>query len=131
MGPRLLDSSVLIALVVADHEHHERATRWRATVEAVATCPITEGALARFLVRVGESKTVIKEILTALHQVPGHVFWPDDVSYVDLDLSGVRGYRQVTDAYLVALAAHHGGVLSTLDEALAVCHPAAELLPSV
>jgi hypothetical protein len=32
----------------------------------------------------------------------------------------VKGHRQVTDAYLVALTEVNGGLLATLDEALAV-----------
>lgn len=35
---------------------------------------------------------------------------------------GVIGHRQVTDAYLVALARHHGGRLATLDRGLAALH---------
>ena len=34
-------------------------------------------------------------------------------------LAGVIGHRQVTDAYLVALARHHHGRLATLDKGLA------------
>ncbi len=34
-------------------------------------------------------------------------------------LLGVIGHRQVTDAYLVALARHHGGRVATLDKGLA------------
>ena len=50
----LLDANVLIALTVAEHEHHERASTWAATVNRFAVCPIVEGALVRFLVRTGE-----------------------------------------------------------------------------
>ena len=31
-------------------------------------------------------------------------------------------HRQVTDAYLVALARHHGGRVATLDKGLAALH---------
>ena len=47
----------------------------------------------------------------------GHEFWPDDLEVsraIPVDLPLV-GHRQVTDAYLVALAASRGGVLATLD----------------
>ncbi|HEY5858440.1 MAG TPA: PIN domain-containing protein [Aldersonia sp.] len=50
----LLDANVLIALTVAEHEHHERASAWAATISRFAVCPIVEGALVRFLVRTGE-----------------------------------------------------------------------------
>jgi len=51
----LLDANVLIALTVEEHEYHQRVAAWLAGVERVALCPIVEGALIRFLVRIGES----------------------------------------------------------------------------
>ena len=51
----LLDANALIALTIAEHEHHERASDWLATVEAFAVSPVVEGALVRFLVRIGEA----------------------------------------------------------------------------
>ncbi|MDR1266661.1 MAG: PIN domain-containing protein [Propionibacteriaceae bacterium] len=125
---RLLDANVLIALVVEDHVHHDRASAWSAGLDAFATCPITEGALVRLLLRVGESKLVVAAVLEAVAGLPGHHFWPDDLPHAGLDLAPLQGYKQVTDAYLVALAQHHGGRLATLDAALAATHPAAELV---
>jgi predicted nucleic acid-binding protein len=46
----------------------------------------------------------------------------DGLSYADIDMRGVVGHRQVTDAYLAALARSRGGRLATLDRALAVLH---------
>ena len=46
-------------------------------------------------------------------------------------LAGAIGHRQVTDSYLVALAAHFEGSLVTLDRGLAALHPdAAVLIPT-
>ena len=64
-----------------------------------------------------------KELLRQVTALPGHEFWPDDVSYTAVPERGVVGHRQVTDAYLVALAAEREGVLATMDEALAAVHP--------
>ena len=114
----LLDADVLIALSVAEHEHHERATAWAAGITSFALCPVVEGALVRFLVRVGESVAVAVRLLEAIHSMPGFEFWPDGLSYVHADLQHVRGHRQVTDAYLVSLAAGLGARLATLDEGL-------------
>jgi uncharacterized protein len=116
----LLDANVLIALSIAEHEHHPRVSAWLSAVDRVALCPIVEGSLVRFLIRVGESARTATEIVSLIRADPRCDFWPDSVSYADVDLSRVRGHRQVTDAYLVALASSHDGCqLATLDEALA------------
>jgi predicted nucleic acid-binding protein len=45
--------------------------------------------------------------------------------------SGVIGHRQVTDAYLAALARQRGGRLATFDAGLAQLHPdVAQLVPT-
>jgi toxin-antitoxin system PIN domain toxin len=120
----LLDANVLIALTVAEHEHHERASAWASGVERFAVCPVVEGALVRFLVRIGESAHVAQNVLRAVRALPGCEFWPDSLSYVTTDLAHVRGHRQVTDAYLVSLVVDHGdSALATLDEGLVQSQP--------
>lgn len=128
MTVSLLDANVLIALVVEEHEHHERASRWIASVDGFALCPVVEGALARFLVRMGEAPGTIGTILGAIHRHDRVEFWPDALSYAAVDLAGIRGHRQVTDAYLVALAADRSAALATLDRALAARWPDTALL---
>lgn len=125
MTTYLLDSNVLIALTVREHEHHGRASTWVASVERFALCPIVEGALIRFLVRLGESADVAVAVLRAVHAVPGHEFWADSLSYGEAEMGQVRGHRQVTDAYLLSLARSHEAVLATMDEGLV------ELVPDV
>lgn len=125
----LLDANVLIPLVVEEHEHHERATLWAAAVDGFALCPVVEGALVRYLVRTGEGAAAALHVLRAVHALPACTFWTDSLSYVAADLSGVRGHRQVTDAYLIGLvAAHHDARLATMDRALARAHPGLVLL---
>jgi toxin-antitoxin system PIN domain toxin len=126
----LLDSNVLIALSTPDHTAHQTAIAWFRTDQAFATCPITQGALLRFHLRwaVPPSVYAAKELLRRIYALPSHHFWPDDVSYLQIPEAGVMGYRQLTDAYLVSLAAAHGGRLATLDEALAAVHPTALLI---
>lgn len=124
MTTYLLDANVLIALVVEDHEHHELVRAWTRGAARLALCPVVEGALVRFLVRIGESASAASEVLRLLHANPRCGFWPDSVSYADVDLGGVHGHRQVTDAYLVALvASHRGARLATLDRPLAQLRP--------
>jgi toxin-antitoxin system PIN domain toxin len=119
----LLDANALIALVISDHEHHDTAVRWAAEVDEIALCPIVEGALVRFLVRVGESYTTAVGALSVLYGSPRCAFWPDSISYTAADLRHVVGHRQVTDAYLAALAASRGCLLATFDQALAEVLP--------
>lgn len=120
----LLDANVLIALLVADHVHHDAAESWLSVGGFdFATCPITEGSLVRLLVREGQSAAAAASLLSALFDHPRHAFWPDDVAYRQVDLGNVHGHRQVTDAYLASLARFREGRLATFDRGLAVTYP--------
>ncbi len=58
------------------------------------------------------------EHLAAACQQDIHEFWPDDVSLLDaavVDSTRIHGPRQLTDAYLLALAVRHGGRLVSFD----------------
>jgi uncharacterized protein len=127
----LIDASVLIALAVAVHVHHQSAEVWFGRQSNnFATCPVTQGSLLRALMRSGHSAEAAKSLLAELEQDPRHVFWPDDVAYRDVRLDGIIGYRQVTDAYLAQLARVKSGRLATFDEDLAAWHSdVAELVP--
>jgi len=72
---------------------------------------------------VGGSLTEAKGVLRAFVENVNHTFWPDDASYLALPERGLRGHKQVTDYYLVALAEKNGGKLATMDEALAATFP--------
>ncbi len=119
----LLDANVLIALTVEEHEHHERSIIWVADVDRFAVCPIVEGALVRFLLRLGESAATAAEVVQRIRALPSCEFWTDSISYADVDLDHVVGHRQVTDAYLVSLARTHSAALATLDAGLASAVP--------
>lgn len=125
MNGHLLDVNVLIALTWPTHVHHIAARRWfdRESPRGWATCPITELGF----VRVSSNPAAIRDavgpaeavaMLQRLTALPGHRFWPDEVEltgagpFASLSLVG---HRQVTDAYLLTLARHHGGKLATLD----------------
>ena len=125
----LFDANALIALVVSDHVHHAAAAEWLSASETdFATCPITEGALVRFLLRAGQSAATAQEVLGAVIGAERHEFWPDSISFTDGALTGVIGHRQVTDAYLTQLARQHSGELATLDSGLAHLHDDIALL---
>ncbi|MBN9611415.1 MAG: VapC toxin family PIN domain ribonuclease [Actinobacteria bacterium 69-20] len=128
----LLDANVLIALTAKEHMHHRRASAWAAGVSSFAICPVVEGALVRFVVRMGGAAADAQRTLRLVGRRPGYVFWPDSVSYADAGLGHIRGHRQVTDAYLASLAsAQPDARLATLDEALAAALPeAVTLIPA-
>jgi predicted nucleic acid-binding protein len=104
---------------VEDHVHHSAAARWwTASGEPFATCPVTQGALLRLLLR---ERLESEQAARALHLLTGHphhIFWPDAIGY-DVDLTRVLGPGQVTDAYLVGLTRHQGALLATFDRDLA------------
>ena len=55
----LLDANVLISLIDTDHTSHHRSTEWfRQSNGRFATCPITQGALVRYMLRVKVAATV-------------------------------------------------------------------------
>jgi uncharacterized protein len=126
----LLDANVLIALVVDDHVHHGAAERWLgAGAFRFATCPLTQGSLVRLLLREGRAASAAA-VIGALGDHTRHVFWPDSLSYRDVTMRGLGGHRQVTDAYLAALARAHSGSLATFDRGVAAFHAdVAELVP--
>jgi toxin-antitoxin system PIN domain toxin len=127
MKPYLLDTNVLIALAWPNHVHHHEAQTWFSKRGAARfrTCPTTQTGFVRISSNPAFSTLAVTpgEALALLDQVtslPGHDFWTDDISLHDA-LAGrlLTGHRQVTDAYLLALAIAHGGVLASLDRAIA------------
>ncbi|AFL50638.1 toxin-antitoxin system PIN domain toxin [Sinorhizobium fredii] len=124
----LLDVNVLIALIDPGHVAHDDAHEWFAAVgqTAWATCPITENGVIRI---VGNPKypnspgspSLVMEIVGKLRSLPGHSFWPDNVSLVgssDIAPTKILTSGQVTDTYLLALAKARGGQLATFDRKL-------------
>jgi uncharacterized protein len=128
----LLDANVLIALLVADHVHHDAAEVWLGeSDEAIATCPITQGSLVRLLLREGHAAATAQSVLGELAMDPRHEFWPDSVSFAEVRMDGVVGHRQVTDAYLAELARTRRARLATFDQGLAALHQdVTDLLPT-
>jgi uncharacterized protein len=122
---RLLDCNVLVALSDAAHVHHQIAVQWFVSVGApFATCPVTQGTLVRMLLQF-KAVSSVDEALSFLSKITAHAmhrFWPDSLPYSAVSWKGVLGQRQITDAYLAALARHNGGRLATFDQGLAALH---------
>lgn len=120
----LLDVNVLIALLDAGHVHHAAATGWlHANIEAGwASCPLTQNGTLRILsTDAYPRRQPIAAVATRLAEATGmhhHEFWSDDISVLDparFDQGRWLGSRQITDAYLLALAVQHDGRFVTLD----------------
>jgi uncharacterized protein len=125
MTRALLDINVLVALLDADHLDHERAWHW-ADVElggGWASCPITENGFVRIISQPRYPSPVsphrAAELLRASRDDSDHEFWACDRSVLDPDFlttSHIHGPRQLTDAYLLALAIEHAGRFVTFDQ---------------
>jgi toxin-antitoxin system PIN domain toxin len=120
----LLDVNVLIALLDAGHVHHELAMSWlHAEIgQGCASCPITQNGCIRIMSQPNYPTAIpalqVAERLAEAAANPHHEFWPADVNLLDknmFDWARVLGHRQVTDVYLLALAARHGGRFVTFD----------------
>ena len=125
----LLDVNVLIALLDADHSLHGPATHWLAAhaSEGWASCPITQNGCVRVMSSPGYPDPLpVSAVIERLAEATAHKlheFWPDEVSILDataVDPSRVHGPRQVTDLYLLALAASRRGRLVTFDRSIPV-----------
>ena len=129
MAVFLLDANVLIALAWPEHEFHEKVGRWfmRHSRAGWATCPFTQAAFVRVLSNPAFSSEALTpenalRVLESNLLLPGHHFWANSISVPDgIRIIGARltGHRQITDAYLLALALHHKGKLATLDKGIA------------
>jgi hypothetical protein len=126
----LPDVNVLIALIDPVHVHHDAAHDWfaRTGSHSWATCPLTENGVIRIVSHPRYPGNpgppgAIADLLGRLCVLPGHTFWPDDVSLLDasrIDNSRLLSHTQVTDTYLLALARAHHGTLATFDRRLVI-----------
>jgi len=126
----LLDVSVLIALIDENHVHHTLAADWFKSEgsRSWATCPLTENGALRVLSSPSypvefETPQHVFDLLRALRGQGHHRFWPDDISLLDI-VERAPGTtvssQQITDIYLLALAARFGGKFATLDRRIPV-----------
>jgi toxin-antitoxin system PIN domain toxin len=123
----LLDVNVLIALFDIAHVHHADAFTWwtKHRNDGWASCPLTQNGFVRIISgsRYPQPLTVADAIalMGAQMALPGHAFWPDDVSLADpkrFAHDRLAGPSQITDAYLLALAVQNDGRLVTFDRTI-------------
>jgi len=121
----LLDVNVLIALLDGGHAMHRRATDWLASESGKgwASCPLTQNGVVRIMSQPSyptpRPAALVADRLALACSAPEHEFWAADVSLLAvglIDWQRLLGHRQVTDAYLLALAVRQQGRLVTFDQ---------------
>jgi toxin-antitoxin system PIN domain toxin len=128
----LLDVNVLIAALVAAHEHHDRVASWVAALPAadrLATCSITELGFVRVLHQAPHLRVPVRESVRLLTRFRTNrrrvvIQLPDEHGASNLP-QWVKTGRQITDGHLVGLAVRHGACLATLDSGI----PTAIVIP--
>jgi uncharacterized protein len=127
MSRALLDINVLLALLDSDHVDHERARLWleREIDDGWASCAITENGFIRIISQPRYPSPVpVPEAIDRLAKAASsdsHEYWPCSVSLLDeqtIQRDRLLGPRQVTDAYLLALAVKQGGRFVTFDQSI-------------
>lgn len=129
MTRALFDINVLVALLDSDHVDHGRAHAWLDDNAGTgwASCAITENGFVRVISQptypspVAPARAV--DVLARACRGGDHQFWACDVSLLEtsvVNATVLYGPRQVTDAYLLALAVHHGGRFVTFDRLVAL-----------
>ena len=131
------DINTLVAVAWPNHVHHQRARSWflqTAGKNPWATCPVVQGGFLRISMN---SRVVGSEVsrVTALHLLTRftsdghHSEWteiPMPRQWPRFLVDRVQGYRQVTDATLLATVIHHDGILVTLDGGILSLLPKSE-----
>ncbi|MGH9286439.1 MAG: TA system VapC family ribonuclease toxin [Acidimicrobiales bacterium] len=115
---RALLVNVLVALL--DRLASEIGGGW-------ASCPITENGFVRVISQPRYPNPIPPAEAISLPRrearQPHHQFWACDLSVLDaavVDQSRLHGPRQVTDAYLLALATKHEGRFVTFDQSISL-----------
>lgn len=124
MNRQLVDANVPLALLWPRHEGHV-AHSWFAKSgnRAWATNPLVEVGVLRLLTNPSVTQGTVSSasalwVLSEITSQSGHQFWPLDrpVALFLKTLAGrLKGHRQWPDAWLLAQAAAHDGVLVTFD----------------
>ncbi|MEZ0365179.1 type II toxin-antitoxin system VapC family toxin [Mycobacterium sp. pUA109] len=125
----LLDVNVLLALLDSDHVDHGRAREWISEEinQGWASCAITQNGFVRIISQsrypspVSPSQAI--DMLARATQTRHHEFWPCEVSILGantIDRSRLHSSKQVTDAYLLALAVEKGGRFVSFDQSVAL-----------
>ncbi|MCL2653125.1 MAG: hypothetical protein FWD63_04985 [Propionibacteriaceae bacterium] len=124
MTTALLDTSTLIALLDPSHTFHAAVAKWFRSHadQSWATCPLTQNGFVRIVSHPSYPQSIaVGDAIASMRTVCSHAkhsFWADDITVADktvFDHDHLLSSGQVTDTYLLGLAARHDGCLVTLD----------------
>ena len=127
----LLDINVMIALLDAGHLMHRTAQHWmaREVETGWATCPITQNGVLRIMSQPAyPNAQPVARVAARLQEAcnhPSHAFWPEAISLLGdgvIHWDRVLGHRQITDAFLLAVAAARGGRFVSFDRRIRTDH---------
>lgn len=127
MRRSLLDINVLLALLDSDHVDHRRALDWLDDEigGGWASCAITQNGFVRIISQPRYpspiSPTEAMDLLGQACDGEHHEFWTCELSLLDTRFvrrDRLHGPRQVTDAYLLALATAREGRFVSFDRSL-------------
>jgi uncharacterized protein len=123
----LLDVNVLLAIAWPNHQFHAAATSALSYGKRWATCALTQLGFIRLssnpaAIPTAKSPREAAKLLALLVADSFHLYLdalpaPSSESWQDA-FASVLGHHQVTDAYLLRLAASHDAVLVTFDRRL-------------
>lgn len=125
----LLDINVIIALLDSAHVMHRAACGWmeQAVDHGWATCPMTENGVMRIMSQPaypnGRPAQQVVQRLAEVCGHPSHQFWPETISLLHpgrIHWQQILGSRQITDAYLLALAVAQGGRFVSFDQRIGI-----------
>ena len=127
----LFDASFLIALIDQDHNYYDEAIAWfvEHSGDGWASCCLTENAAVRILSNPNYSKVKrftplqISDTINRFIKATDHEFWPSDISITDTSIFShdrILGPKQVTDIYLLAMAAERIGCLVSYDQRISL-----------
>ncbi len=126
----MIEVNSVLALISPLHIHHNLMHRWFVENSSAgwATCPIVENGAIRVISQPSfatgpyapsEAAAALRDLYRA--DPKHHRFWADHISLTDdslFSITRIIGHRQVTDAYLLGLAAKHGARLVSFDRGL-------------
>ena len=122
MLAKLFDVNVLVALLNENHPFHGVAKAEFRRASAWATCPITELGTYRVLMHPSVAARTAHEISVGINRLKDFGSWrwiPCDISPSEASHVGfgfIPNAKSTTDAYLLALCAHHNLEFVTLDQ---------------